>query len=445
MNLTKKTLFLAVLLLFFPIYANSISANNAVSFVTQENHFLFEDEDYQLPVVEITHEGKKYWVIPILSGNTLVTFFPVKSEAKELSLSKPLNRQLFKTADTLRSLSVEKERISKNQQVDWLFASNYVLIFEELSRGLENEIFEMNIIESTLNNADVSSQVNRMNSSLSTMSLKSGGLTQSITEAIAAEAAFASAPDALSAAKLKDEFDDAFEELFSLNADALSYRDEIQKLKQLISVSDADAATKDYLVSLADPPAEFNNIGRYVTNALSLQQAINGMYANVDSRADSLLAEFESRVERDKAFRLLYSENTSISRRTEGEFSSLQQIVNFILDENNRPYWKNKELISAMESKWSQAVRNFNERNYALAETFAEKAADDAVAIFNQGFIEAAQPPLLPQELIFQLVIALLALLAILYLYNNRGKIIKFVKQGSEEEEVELSAWKDKP
>ena len=445
MNLTKKTLFLAVLLLFFPIYANSISANNAVSFVTQENHFLFEDEDYQLPVVEITHEGKKYWVIPILSGNTLVTFFPVKSEAKELSLSKPLNRQLFKTADTLRSLSVEKERISKNQQVDWLFASNYVLIFEELSRGLENEIFEMNIIESTLNNADVSSQVNRMNSSLSTMSLKSGGLTKSITEAIAAEAAFASAPDALSAAKLKDEFDDAFEELFSLNADALSYRDEIQKLKQLISVSDADAATKDYLVSLADPPAEFNNIGRYVTNALSLQQAINGMYANVDSRADSLLAEFESRVERDKAFRLLYSENTSISRRTEGEFSSLQQIVNFILDENNRPYWKNKELISAMESKWSQAVRNFNERNYALAETFAEKAADDAVAIFNQGFIEAAQPPLLPQELIFQLVIALLALLAILYLYNNRGKIIKFVKQGSEEEEVELSAWKDKP
>ena len=445
MNLTKKTLFLAVLLLFFPIYANSISANNAVSFVTQENHFLFEDEDYQLPVVEITHEGKKYWVIPILSGNTLVTFFPVKSEAKELSLSKPLNRQLFKTADTLRSLSVEKERISKNQQVDWLFASNYVLIFEELSRGLENEIFEMNIIESTLNNADVSSQVNRMNSSLSAMSLKSGGLTQSITEAIAAEAAFASAPDALSAAKLKDEFDDAFEELFSLNADALSYRDEIQKLKQLISVSDADAATKDYLVSLADPPAEFNNIGRDVTNALSLQQAINGMYANVDSRADSLLAEFESRVERDKAFRLLYSENTSISRRTEGEFSSLQQIVNFILDENNRPYWKNKELISAMESKWSQAVRNFNERNYALAETFAEKAADDAVAIFNQGFIEAAQPPLLPQELIFQLVIALLALLAILYLYNNRGKIIKFVKQGSEEEEVELSAWKDKP
>ena len=436
---------MAVLLLFFPIYANSISANNAVSFVTQENHFLFEDEDYQLPVVEITHEGKKYWVIPILSGNTLVTFFPVKSEAKELSLSKPLNRQLFKTADTLRSLSVEKERISKNQQVDWLFASNYVLIFEELSRGLENEIFEMNIIESTLNNADVSSQVNRMNSSLSAMSLKSGGLTQSITEAIAAEAAFASAPDALSAAKLKDEFDDAFEELFSLNADALSYRDEIQKLKQLISVSDADAATKDYLVSLADPPAEFNNIGRYVTNALSLQQAINGMYANVDSRADSLLAEFESRVERDKAFRLLYSENTSISRRTEGEFSSLQQIVNFILDENNRPYWKNKELISAMESKWSQAVRNFNERNYALAETFAEKAADDAVAIFNQGFIEAAQPPLLPQELIFQLVIALLALLAILYLYNNRGKIIKFVKQGSEEEEVELSAWKDKP
>ncbi|MBS3059257.1 MAG: hypothetical protein J4224_02420 [Candidatus Diapherotrites archaeon] len=178
---------------------------------------------------------------------------------------------------------------------------------------------------------------------------------------------------------------------------------------------------------------------------MSLQQAINGMYANVDSRADSLLAEFESRVERDKAFRLLYSENTSISRRTEGEFSSLQQIVNFILDENNRPYWKNKELISAMESKWSQAVRNFNERNYALAETFAEKAADDAVAIFNQGFIEAAQPPLLPQELIFQLVIALLALLAILYLYNNRGKIIKFVKQGSEEEEVELSAWKDKP
>ncbi|MBS3059256.1 MAG: hypothetical protein J4224_02415 [Candidatus Diapherotrites archaeon] len=216
MNLTKKTLFLAVLLLFFPIYANSISANNAVSFVTQENHFLFEDEDYQLPVVEITHEGKKYWVIPILSGNTLVTFFPVKSEAKELSLSKPLNRQLFKTADTLRSLSVEKERISKNQQVDWLFASNYVLIFEELSRGLENEIFEMNIIESTLNNADVSSQVNRMNSSLSAMSLKSGGLTQSITEAIAAEAAFASAPDALSAAKLKDEFDDAFEELWML-------------------------------------------------------------------------------------------------------------------------------------------------------------------------------------------------------------------------------------
>ena len=139
---------------------------------------------------------------------------------------------------------------------------------------------------------------------------------------------------------------------------------------------------------------------------------------------------------------MLYGENEKLKSATNSEIVQIQKGVETILSEDNRPYWKNQELIKTLDSKWSQAQRAFNSRDYDSSILLAGKVIDDIVAIYNQGFTETQPKPIISQDLLFQLIVGLVVLLALLFIYSRRDKIINFGKET--EQEVEINAWKER-
>jgi len=430
------------ILLLFGAAASAISTNDAVAFVTRDNHFLFIEENNQVPVSPISFESKKYWVVPVVNGEDLVTYFPVKYEKAELLTYRPTNRELFKTADILRELNLEKEKLSKNQTAEWFFTNYYVLVFNELGSDFKTETYELNIIETTLEDSKVTSQISKIRPVVLAISLKANDVSQKISSASIAESDFFSTPTPEKADALKGSFDDVFNAILELNKAALDYRNKIDSLKQAISISDADAQAKDYTIKLASPPTSFNNIGKYTSSSLSLSQDIETIYQNVLSRSDSLLNEFESRIKRNDAFNAVYGENQKLKAQTNGEITTIQKGVEVILLNDNRPYWKNQELIKTLDSKWQQTQREFNSRNYDGSALFSGKVADDIIAIYKQGFVENQAKPLISQELLLQIIAGLVVLLVMLILYNKRDKILNMGKET--EKEVDISAWKER-
>lgn len=431
----KKLVLVLLLLFVFAISSKAISSNEAVNFVVNENSYLLEGETFKSPVVTIKGEKENYWLVMVLSEETIVTFFPVRQRAKEISTSRGVNRNLFKTADILRELGLEKQRVSENQSVDWLFTQTYNILFNSLSLELNNEIFQLNTIESTLSDSTIRSKINQLNNDLQEMSNKSNEISFLIIEAVKTESNFNLEPSTKKADELKEKFDEVFEDLTQLNEKALSYRTEINQLKELISKSDQDASTKTYLIALADPPPQFNSIGNYVLDASEISGGIDSVYARVDLRTDSLLNEFDVRIARNKAFELLYEQSDNVLASTNQEYGSIRELIDYILNEQNRPFWKLKSNIHLVESNWNQAQKAFNERNYESAESIGKKALNEALKVFRQGFIDVTpQKPFISEETIFQIVTALVVLLVVLFAYNNRDKITGYIKQDSEKE-----------
>lgn len=438
-----KKVFLAFLLFFLLCgFAFAISSNEAVNFVVKENSFLLEGENFQSPVSPLRDSKGSYWVIPVLSGGEIVTYFPVKENSKELSVSRATNRDLFKAADFLRELGIEKSRVSAAPSVDWVFTPSYTLVFNTLSLSLNSEVFQVNTIASTLNDSQVNQRAGDLKERLSKMSEKSTNISLFINDAVKAESSFNSDPAVVKVNDLKEKFSAVFSELSSLNEMALSYRTEINKLKELISVSGEDASTKTYLILLADPPPEFNSIGNYVLDATEVSSGLESVYARVDSHQDALLDTFDSRLERNTVFNLLYSENEVVLGSTDKKFSSLKVLVDFILLEQNRPYWNAKSSLAVVESDWDSAQKAFNQGSYQDAEFSAKKALSEALKVYNQGLVQGdTAQPVLSEELIFQIVTALVVLLVLVFLYNNRDKLKDFVSPRDEEKEVELRGF----
>lgn len=425
---------LFVLSLFFqPVFG--VAAHEAANFIVKENNYLLQGEEYEQPIVPIIHEGEKFWVVPVILGASIVTFFPVKYVVLEVSTTAPVNREVFKSADLLRELSIEKEVISKNPSVEWIFTPTYSLRFSNLSSVLANERFQLTTVSSTVDTPEAYEVVDELNSVLEGMSVSAAKTSQLISEAAIAESAFFSEPDTSLFESLKKKFDLAENEISILNSTALDYRQDLERLKQIVSVSDLDPSTKTYLISLSDVPVEFNSIGNYKVYSLEVSESINSVYARVLQRTDSLLEEFSSRLERQNAFAEIYGQDPEVKEKTSNKFSTPSEVILFVLAPENRQRWNNSSLVARVDDNWRQAQSLYNEQKYSLAVSFSKKALADSLVVYRDGFFE---PPVQVQDysgLIFQAIIVLVVLLTALVAFNNRDKLLSFSKQKDDSEE----------
>src|SRR3989344_5617664 len=342
----KSWVFVAFFALALSLFVVAISGSDAVNYIVTSNHFLYEGETYTPPNVTILQEQNSYWVIPLTAGNTIVTYFAIDAQSGELSVSRSVNRELFEIADKLREIQLLKASISSNSGADWIFTKKYQAIFNELSVELSDEIFQLNTVQSTLEDNDIDVDMASLKNSLRDMSSDSSSIAAKISGAGAAESEFVTSPSGKAFLEMDSSFNSIFESIDSLNSKGILYKSNLDKLKQQISVADLDTQTKSQLFSILEIPQGLQALRNYNLYSTQLQGSLTSTVQASSLRMDAVLSE---------------------------------------------------------------------------SEKFAAQALDDALAVYKKGAKQIAPSEGISQQLLFQIAAGLVAILVLLYIFNNRG------------------------
>ena len=424
--------FLVVLLLFNALGVQAISSNDAINYVASSNHFLYNSEVYTPPNVTIGHNDTEFWVIPITAGNTIITYFPVDAKSGELSSSKSTNRALFKIADELKTIQSLKASISSNPSIDWIFTQKYQTIFNEMSLQLNDEVFQLNTVETTLNDEGVKVSLTSLKSELGNLSSDSLDISELISDASSNENDFITKPSQVAFDEMYESFDLVFEAISVLNSNSLSYQSNIDKLKQQISVADIDAQTKSQLFSVIEVPQGLQALRNYNLDATQVKETFESSLSTASLARDSLLGELSTRVLKNMVYDLIYSENEKIQKDT--EFNSLFEAQQTILSSDLKGTWDNQSKVKLLEGNYSRALKYYAERNFEKSEEYAKLAISNALSVIKKGQVTQVIPPLFSQDFLFTVVGLLVLFLIILFLVNNKYKLSK----GNEEDEVDV-------
>jgi len=442
----NKTLVLSALLaficLFGPVYA-AVSSGEAVKLITEENRFLLDNEEAKQPNYKFLHHGKPYWVIPVVVEEDPVAYFAVSASEKELVTDGLTNRALFKASDFLREFLREKERASKNTQVTWLVTSKYARVFDSLSRLIADEVFELNTIATTADDPKISSMASTQKSSLGIMSDLAEEISASIDEATSFESEFTTTPDTAKVEEFQKKFAAVFGALFQLEDKALDYRSKIAELKRLISLSEAEPDAKSYMIKLADPPENFNEIGNLALSGKELQEVMDKLGTRVDARLDGFVNEFTQRLERNKAYTYLYGANPEVPKAMAG-YSDLRSAALFILKPENKSAWLDQAGLNRLDDSWRNAENSYKKADYAKALIYGADSLKYAKQVLGKGVVKIEDKPLFSDQLLQQLVLGLGGLLILIFLFKNRGKLGGLLSPGQAEdgEKIDLG-WRN--
>jgi hypothetical protein len=437
MDVGKKAALLAGLLVLMVIWPHAwaVSASEAANYVAIQKNFLYPEEKYEQPNLRIEHIGKAYWVIPVTLNDELTVLFAVEEENGSLQQDKALNRHLFRTSALLRNYTAMKKRISERADVEWIVTKKYSATFRVLADLLQGEISDLGIIRTTVNSAEVTAKTDSMASQLASMSVLCNGMAQAVDDAIAFEGDFFSVADTAEYSTLKNRVIGVFSRIAELDSEARSYQSEVNGLQQIISVDgELSPQDKSFLIERAEPDPEFRKIGGYATTALQLQETTEAIYSNLQKNLESYLSEFEQRLKREEAYSLLYGENTELADKTGNTFADLKSARDYMLEEERAALWEDQESVSELSGYWQRAENYFVRRDYDNAMDYGNKALREALAVYNGGLRSTETEPLLDSELIFRIVILLVALLILIYAWNNRERIMGIVAGGKDKE-----------
>lgn len=427
----KSRLFTVLLLLLATITVFGITSNDAVNQVVNSNNYLYEAETYTPPNVTLKYNDQEYWVIPLTAGNTITTYFAVEADSGFLSTSRGTNRGLFEVADNLNDLQSLKESISANPGVDWIFTQTYQTIFNEMSIQLNDEIFQLNTVETTLDSEGMSTNLTSLKNDAELMANRALDLSGKIAEASNAESTFVTKPSSENFSDLEDSYADVFDSIKNLNNMSLEYNSNIDKLKQQISIADLDAQTKSQLFGILEIPLSLRALRNYNLDSIQIKESFTTALQASDLRRDSKLDELENRVEKNNSHNLIWDDNEKIQEVS--NFNSLSEAQLIILDENNKAFWNNQGRVKSLEQNYSRTIKFYNERNFEQSKEFSEKAISDVLAIIKSGEKQPLPAPeVFSQDSLFLIAGVLVLILIILYIVNNRAKL-KGMIEGEED------------
>jgi len=422
--------FLLALALIMPLcHAYDIGA-----FISVEHHFMHDGEKYEQPTFRIAYNDESYWVVPVLAGDSVQAYIPLKAESKDWQKSRPVNRELFEAADILRNYISAQRNASQSGGSGWIITAGNQRIADSLAGFLANETYELTTIDTTMDDRDASGRIATLNSMLVSMSLSSGDLAISMQDALSAEAKYRTAPDAKERDSIGGSFGDVFDTIDSLDETAREYLGELDKLKRDISVSGLDPDTKSSLLKLSEPPSEFNYIGQWAISGSGMRTVIDAIYAATSSRIDSLLDEFDGRVKLDLANAAIYREDEEL-KGLDNSFTSLKAAAAAMLNSDIRNLWAKQDALKELESNLSNAEKYYKRADYDLAAEYAGKAKKNVKTVYNGGKAEVTASPIFSQDFLFWGVVVLIALLVIAYVVQNREKLFGFGGNGGEEVE----------
>lgn len=424
-------------LLFFCSFA---LAYNIQDFLSEENHYLKEDEQLEQPV-KIIRQSQAYSVVPVISGESVITFMPLLYNQKEFSTDQSTNRHLFKAAYIIRSYVMNREKASQNPQVKWFLDSGNALLIRNLGSGFLNEINEINIINGIFDDAGFSYDLSEIKSTLTSMSMKCSALNQSMSTALTTEGGFGLETESTFTDDFKDELNQVFSDAVDLQQLANEYSSSVDLLKLNISTSEElTAEEKGYLINLASVPQGFENVSNWALQSNNLETIVNAIYSSASSEIDSLLSEFALRIEMNSAYQAMYETDDEL-QDLDNQFTSLSMMISIMTNNEYKELWENQTKFSSMQSNWNNAEKSYRRGNYVQAEEYAGKAQRDAKTVFTDGFIESRPAEwFTAEQLIIGAVVLFIVLVAIIIL-RNKGKIIGSGSSGAKETEVDVYGW----
>ena len=213
-----KKLLICLALLLFSSQCLAVGSAEAINFVENTNHLLAGDEIAVLfPVVRVSHSRQDYWVVSIVSNDSVTGFAPVLDESEmEIAKGKLARSRLIKTMHYMRLYSSLKDDFSK--QGTWVFNNLDVEFFNSLSNELKNERVDLTTIESELDGySNLQAMSEDLKSQLTVMSSLVVDIADEMSEFKSTEAKFFSDPDTNSLNNFVDALDTVFASLKSFS------------------------------------------------------------------------------------------------------------------------------------------------------------------------------------------------------------------------------------
>lgn len=435
--------FCLLLAVSLPVWA-VVSAGDAVSFVETENNFLKQNEQLETPAVPILHDAKKYWMVPLLSGEGVATYFPISYADKSLSTNQAVNAQLFSTVQFLRDYLAYRNKLAQQNKQFFVGRDNQ-LIIGNLSSALASEVFELNIIKSELVGKQQQSLIGDMQSSLNHMATVSADLSQKIGVAVDAESTFTNEPSSGTLESIRDSFSNAFSQLYELEGQARLYDDKVSQLKSLIANSSLSSDKKTQFIALATAPPALktigsNSIGNWVILSQETEQSIVRILAKAKSKVflDSMQQELEKRIKRNQAFSEIFSPDADFSKKT--GYPSLKMAMDDLQSAEKKALWQNQEQLLVAIEQYGAAGRLLDSEEFDLSLVASQKAKRAAEIVQRDGFVE--EPPQGPDVSMYvNIAIVALLLLIVIYFLKNRQKILGAVVSEQEPSEVSKYGW----
>ncbi len=440
-----RKLLICLVLLLLGSQCLAVGSAEAINFVEKTTHLISGDELAEIfPVVRISHNRQDYWVVSIVSNESIAGFAPVLDASKiKLAEGKLARSRLIKTAHYMRLYSSLRDDFSK--QGTWVFNNLDVEFFNSLSNELKNERFDLTTIKSELGGySSLQAMSEDLKGQLSVMYPFVAGIADEMNEFKAAEAKFFSDPDTNSLNDFVDSLDTVFASMKSFEAKRSDYLGDLDELKQGIAQTDLSIESKRSLNALANVQQKMMEVSSRLNNAVNLQEKTDEAFTNVLNQNSELLQGLEVREKRSIAWLEIYGFDEEIleetSKKNLNNVDSLSELVEIVLSEQYLYQWKEQKEVLLLQESWSKAIAYYENGSFDSAESFAKASKKHAVKILKADLAE--QEPMVNTDLLVTGAVLLIIAIIIIYALKNRDKLSSLVSAPEqEEEEVSLYEW----
>jgi len=390
-------------------------SNNSFLLIKENNESANES-------IEINDEGKNYFVVVVYAGKEITGFIALNRDKPEIISKEVTLRKLFKTTSFIKKYAELKNQLRQNASVSWFF-SEY-LKAKGIAALLEDEKQELTIIDNALKKSEATNIINKLKSELDLMSFALEETAENMKSFSENESNFILKPTTGKEEEIVEAIKTIAEEIIAIQETALEYNSDLTLLQAQINNSDLDIQSKQSLMNYSKLPADFQQIVIYswFSNAETISNSVKQLLENAANDSITKTSNFLLRIKRNNVMNEIFSLDPKLEALGE-QYNTLSKAANIILNAQNRDEWEDQASLALFEEQWNKTNYFFQKEDYDTAMTFAEKAKNNAIKIINAGLKEEEKAEPINQSLLINIAIALTALLIVIIVYRNRGKI----------------------
>ncbi len=436
MEKTEKKLF-AVAAFLLLVFFFGVQAYEPTNYITTKTHLLGQGER-ATESATISHNGKDYYVVKVELNGEFSGFIALDKKQERVIENEDVTvKKLFQTAKFALDYSEFKAQVESNPSLTWFLLSTNIV--RNIARLLEDEKNDLDIIANQLNDMEATKKVFEMKAKLDEMSSMLLELADKMDEANSLESTLNQKSERLETAiesDLKNSLIDVFTMLREIDNSAVEYNTELKALQRIISSSGLNAESQKSLIGYSKPPNDFQLIGNWASSIEGLKEGIESVYDNAIASSLSLVQSFNKRIEKAKAFEVLFAEDSDLFKKTNNTYKSVKNAAESMLGSELKDKWKNQESIALLETNWNKAQAYFEKGDYEKAKSFGLKAKKNIIDIFEEGLEPEHLEPKYRWDLLITGSILIIIALIIIYALKNRRKIAGLVQKEETEEEV---------